>query len=102
MKNIIDLKFCIYLHYKNVYMKASIMHIINAIGILNISLLFKGFNDAFKTDSSWISDEGIEILNNPEDREKVEEAIKKLKENKDHDFEKVELSSGKTINIRID
>jgi hypothetical protein len=83
-------------------MKTSIKNIINQIADWDYLLLFKGFYKAFDTDNYWISEEGERILNNPEDRIKVEEAVWKLKENKMKKSEEVELSSGKKINIRID
>lgn len=81
-------------------MKATIINtFISAIGLLNISFLFKGLNDAFGTDASWISKEGENILNNPEDKRKVEEAVSELK--KGNAIEPVQLSDGRIINIRI-
>ncbi|MGP1500307.1 MAG: hypothetical protein ACTTJM_00780 [Bergeyella cardium] len=81
-------------------MKSNIIHIVNALGLLNFSILFKGLNDVFGTDSSWISKEGNDILNNPEDKKKVENAVSELK--KGNFVEPIKLSNGKTINIRID
>lgn len=78
-------------------------YIINALGTLslfNFSVVFRGLNDAFNTESSWISEEANEIMKNPEDRKKVEDAIEDLKQGKD--VEPLELSNGKVINIGID
>lgn len=83
-------------------MKTSIINFVSAIGILNISILFKGLSDAFGTDSSWISQEGGEILNNPLDKEEVEKAISDLKKGNPGESKEVKLSNGKVINIRID
>ena len=82
-------------------MKGIFSHFIEIIiGLLNVSILFKGLDEAFKTETSWLSDEGSEILNNPEDKSIVEDAINKLNKGETA-TESVTLSTGRTINIRI-
>lgn len=68
--------------------------------ILNVSILLGSIRSAFATDSSLISREGREILNNVDDRKKVEEAVERLK--KGEGSGKVVLSNGKKITVRID
>lgn len=82
-------------------MKAAIISFISAMGLFNISLLFKGLNDVFKTDTSWISDEASEILGNPKDKEEIEKAVSELKKSENSQSQSVTLSDGRTINIRI-
>lgn len=82
-------------------MKATIISFISAMGLFNISLLFKGLNDVFKTDTSWISDEANKILGNPKDKEEIEKAVSELKKSENSESQSVTLSDGRTINIRI-
>lgn len=81
-------------------MKNHLINILSTLSLFNISIIFKGLNDAFNTDSSWISEEANEILKNPEDLKKLEDAVEKLK--RGETIEPLQLSSGKTINIGID
>lgn len=81
-------------------MKDRLTNILNNSHFFNYSIIFKGLTDAFGTESSWISDEANEILKNPEDSKKLEDAVDRLK--KGEKVEPLELSNGKTINVGID
>lgn len=66
-----------------------------------ISLMGDVLLRTFKSESGLISEEGREILDNDDDRKKVEEAVDYLKKHTDVSSKEVELSNKRKILISI-
>ncbi|NHM03284.1 hypothetical protein [Flavobacterium celericrescens] len=65
-----------------------------------LNILFSGVSSEFSTENSLISDDVMEIINNPQDKKKLDDAVEYLLNHKSEKTYDLELSNQKiTISL---